>query len=77
MIADNSGIIISFICYISVMLMIGWFFYKKTSNLSDYILGGRGLNSWVTSLSAQASDMSGWLLLGLPGYAYLSGLNAV
>jgi len=77
MIADSSGIIISFICYILVMLMIGWFFYRKTSNLSDYILGGRGLNSWVTSLSAQASDMSGWLLLGLPGYAYLSGLNAV
>lgn len=58
------------------MLLIGWYFYRKTSDLSDYILGGRGLNSWVTSMSAQASDMSGWLLLGLPGYAYLSGLDA-
>ena len=77
MIADSLGIIISFVCYILVMLMIGWYFFRKTSDLSDYILGGRGLNSWVTSLSAQASDMSGWLLLGLPGYAYLSGLNAV
>ncbi len=77
MIADSLGIIISFVCYILVMLMIGWYFFRKTSDLSDYILGGRGLNSWVTSLSAQASDMSGWLLLGLPGYAYLSGLNAL
>lgn len=77
MIADSLGIIISFVCYILVMLMIGWYFFRKTSDLSDYILGGRGLNSWVTSLSAQASDMSGWLLLGLPGFAYLSGLNAV
>ena len=57
-------------------MAIGWFFYRKTRNLTDYILGGRGLNSWVTSMSAQASDMSGWLLLGLPGYAYLAGFEA-
>ena len=56
--------------------MIGWYFYLRTRNLSDYILGGRGLNTWVASLSAQASDMSGWLLLGLPGFAYLSGMEA-
>jgi sodium/proline symporter len=48
------------------MISIGVLYYKKTENLSDYILGGRKLNSWVTALSAQASDMSGWLLLGLP-----------
>lgn len=70
-------ILISFAVYLLVMLLIGWFFYSRTSNLSDYILGGRKLNSWVTALSAQASDMSGWLLLGLPGYAYLSGLESV
>lgn len=59
-----------------MMLGIGLYFYFRTKNLSDYALAGRGLNSWVTSLSAQASDMSGWLLMGLPGYAYLSGLEA-
>lgn len=58
------------------MLFIGWYFYSRTKNISDYILGGRGLNKWVTSMSAQASDMSGWLLLGLPGYAYTAGIEA-
>ncbi len=77
MIDHNPGITISFIIYLIFMLSIGWFFYKRTRNLSDYILGGRNLNSWVTSLSAQASDMSGWLLLGLPGYAYLSGMDSI
>ena len=71
------GIIISFAIYLIGMIYIGWYFYSRTKNLSDYILGGRKLNAWVTSLSAQASDMSGWLLLGLPGYAYLSGLESV
>jgi len=69
-------ILISFLLYLSLMLLIGWYYYKRTKNLSDYILGGRKLNIWVTSLSAQASDMSGWLLLGLPGYAYLAGLES-
>lgn len=73
---NNVNILISFIVYLVAMLAIGWFFYYKTRNLSDYILGGRGLNSWVASMSAQASDMSGWLLLGLPGYAYLAGFEA-
>ena len=72
----NLEILFPFILYLLFMIAIGWFFYSRTKNLSDYILGGRGLNSWVTSLSAQASDMSGWLLLGLPGYAYLAGLEA-
>jgi sodium/proline symporter len=71
------GIIISFAVYLIGMVFIGWYFYSRTKNLSDYILGGRKLNAWVTSLSAQASDMSGWLLLGLPGYAYLSGLESI
>ncbi len=76
---DNSqlGIAISFALYLIGMIFIGWYFYSRTKNLSDYILGGRKLNAWVTSLSAQASDMSGWLLLGLPGYAYLSGVESV
>ena len=58
------------------LLFAGIYFYKRTTSTSEYLLGGRSLNSWVTSLSAQASDMSGWLLLGLPGAAYLSGLEA-
>jgi len=71
------GILISFVLYLIFMFLIGWFFYYRTKNLSDYILGGRGLNRWVTSMSAQASDMSGWLLMGLPGYAYIAGLESL
>lgn len=76
MIGSNYGVYISFALYLVFMLSIGWIFYKKTENLSDYILGSRGLGAWVTSMSAQASDMSGWLLLGLPGYAYVAGLES-
>ncbi|MGL5675977.1 MAG: sodium/proline symporter PutP [Cellulosilyticaceae bacterium] len=68
-------ILITFIAYLGMMLGIGAYFYKKTSNLSDYVLGGRQLGKWVTSMSAQASDMSGWLLMGLPGAAYMVGLS--
>jgi sodium/proline symporter len=67
-------IIISFIGYMLVMLAIGFYFYFKTDDLSDYVLGGRGLNPSVTALSAGASDMSGWLLLGLPGMMYSDGV---
>jgi len=56
------------------MLLIGVLAYYYTNNLSDYILGGRRLGSFVTAMSAGASDMSGWLLMGLPGAVYLSGL---
>ncbi|GJQ62334.1 MAG: sodium:proline symporter [Melioribacteraceae bacterium] len=76
MINLDTGIIVSFFLYLSLMLFIGVYYYRRTKNLSDYILGGRGLGAWVTSLSAQASDMSGWLLLGLPGYVYLAGYEA-
>ncbi len=77
MILENPGILISFLLYLIFMLIIGWYFYNRTNNLSDYILGGRGLNTWVASLSAQASDMSGWLLLGLPGFAYMAGMESI
>lgn len=66
---------ITFGIYLLIMLAIGWYFYNRTKNLSDYVLGGRSLGSWGTSISAQASDMSGWLLLGLPGAAYATGLS--
>jgi len=75
--SDQVGVLIAFFIYLMSMLLIGIIYYRKTENLSDYVLGGRSLNGWVTALSAQASDMSGWLLLGLPGYAYVSGLEAI
>lgn len=64
-------IAIVFCLYLALMVAIGFKFYNKTDNLSDYFLGGRNLGSWLTALSAQASDMSGWLLIGLPGTAYV------
>ena len=60
--------------YLAGMLFIGWYAYRRTSNLPDYMLGGRSLGPAVTALSAGAADMSGWLLMGLPGGIYVSGL---
>jgi sodium/proline symporter len=67
--------LITFVVYIVAMVLIGLVAWHRTQNLSDYILGGRSLGSLVTALSAGASDMSGWLLMGLPGAIYLSGLS--
>ncbi|MGX2955767.1 sodium/proline symporter PutP [Ursidibacter arcticus] len=64
----------TFLIYIIGMILIGFIAYRFTHNLSDYILGGRRLGSFVTGLSAGASDMSGWLLMGLPGAVYAAGL---
>lgn len=60
-----------FFLYLLIMLGIGLFFFLRNKNVSDYVLGGRTLNPWAAALSAQASDMSGWLLMGLPGTAYV------
>ena len=65
------------VVYMGVCLVLGFVAYRRTTNLADFILGGRSLGSWVTALSAQASDMSGWLLMGLPGLAYLAGVNSI
>lgn len=66
---------IAIVLYFAGMLAIGWFAYSKTKNsLDEYMLAGRGLRPSVAALSAGASDMSGWLLMGLPGAIYLSGL---
>ncbi|TKB45182.1 sodium/proline symporter PutP [Thalassotalea mangrovi] len=70
-------LIITFIGYLLTTLLIGYFAYRATNTLSDYILGGRQLGPAVTALSVGASDMSGWLLLGLPGAIYLSGLGEI
>jgi sodium/proline symporter len=71
----NNPTVVMFAIYLIAMLLIGWMGYRATANFSDYILGGRSLGPVVTALSAGASDMSGWLLMGLPGAVYLSGLS--
>ena len=71
----NLPTLVTFAVYLIGMLLIGWMGYRATTNLSDYILGGRSLGSLVTALSAGASDMSGWLLMGLPGAVFMSGLS--
>ncbi|MCQ9121325.1 sodium/proline symporter PutP [Rodentibacter pneumotropicus] len=68
-------IYITFGLYLLVILGIGLYAYRSTQNFDDYILGGRKMGSFVTAMSAGASDMSGWLLMGLPGAIYLSGLS--
>lgn len=70
----ETPVIISFVAYMAVMIGIGIYFYFKTDDLSDFVLGGRSLSPGVTALSAGASDMSGWLLLGLPGMMYSQGI---
>ncbi len=66
----------SVVIYMTGMLLIGWLAYRRTASLSDYMLGGRTLGPAVTALSAGASDMSGWLLMGLPGAMFANGLSA-
>ncbi|WP_394182540.1 sodium/proline symporter PutP [Marinomonas posidonica] len=77
MIENNIAISFTFLAYLVVMLGIGLYAYKRTSSSEDYFLGGRSLGPWPTALSAGASDMSGWLLLGLPGYAYAAGMESI
>jgi len=74
--SDQTLQLISIGVYLAMMLYIGYYAYKRTSNLTDYMLGGRSLGPAVTALSAGAADMSGWLLMGLPGSIYVSGISA-
>lgn len=71
----TAGIISAFIIYLAGMIIIGFRNSKRTSNDGDFFLGARSAGPWVTALSAEASDMSGWLLMGLPGVAYLGGMK--
>lgn len=66
-------ILAAFAIYLSMMLVVGAIYMKRTNSSEDYFLGGRSLGGWVAALSAQASDMSGWLLMGLPGAVYALG----
>ena len=68
-------ILIAMIIYMAVVIIIGVIFAKRANtNSENYFLGGRSLGPWVTALGAEASEMSGWLLMGLPGVAYWCGL---
>jgi sodium/proline symporter len=73
----NIETLTSIIIYLVGMLIIGYMAAKLTSNLSDYVLGGRRLGAGVAALSAGSSDMSGWLMLGLPGAVYASGMGSI
>lgn len=74
----ETGTILALVIYFVAMLAIGLYAYRQSSsNLSEYMLGGRKLGPGVTALSAGASDMSGWLLMGLPGALYLMGISQI
>ena len=79
MLKVNIGELIAFIVYFAAVLVIGFYFYfkDKSCNEADYFLGGRKMGPWVTALSAQASDMSGWLLMGFPGSILAFGFGKV
>ena len=70
----NFCILIAMCVYLLMMLAIGFIFSKNNGDSTDFYLGGRKMGPLVTAMSAEASDMSSWLLMGLPGLAYLSGI---
>lgn len=77
MTTNNIIVLCAFAVYMIIMIIIGVVYSKSTKNNEDYFLGGRNLGGWTAALSAQASDMSGWLLMGLPGSVYLAGTGEV
>ena len=68
------GIIVSIVAYLAGMLVVGFVASRKTNDVGDFYLGGRKLGPFVTAMSAEASDMSSYLLMGVPGLAYFSGI---
>lgn len=74
--SNDFWVLFAMLLYFIVVVIIGFVYAKKSNQSSDnYFLGGRGLGPWVTAFSAEASDMSGWLLMGLPGIAYFTGAS--
>ena len=70
----------AFVIYFVAMLAVGFYFFlksRKQSGEKDYFIGGRSMGPWVTAMSAQASDMSGWLLMGFPGSILAFGMGQV
>lgn len=74
---NNIIVLCAFAAYMVLMIIIGFVYSKGTKNNEDYFLGGRNLGGWTAALSAQASDMSGWLLMGLPGAVYIAGTGEI
>ncbi|MCH9634732.1 MAG: High-affinity proline transporter PutP [Chlamydiae bacterium] len=68
--------ILAFILYTCILLTIVWFTYKKNTSESDFVLGSRSLNFWVTAISAHASDMSAWIFMGYPSLIFLTGVSS-
>jgi sodium/proline symporter len=68
-------ILIAMVVYLLLVIGIGLLYSRRNKKSEDFFLGGRSLGPWVTAMSAEASDMSSWLLMGLPGLAYLTGLG--
>ena len=77
MTTENIIVLSAFAVYLVIMILIGVVYSRRTKNNEDYFLGGRNLGGWTAAMSAQASDMSGWLLMGLPGSVYLAGTGKV
>src|SRR3546814_14736490 len=67
----STPLLVTFSIYLFVVIMIGFVAWKSTKDFDDYILGGPSPGPWVVALAAGASDMSGWLLIGMPGALYL------
>ncbi|MEE3493739.1 MAG: sodium/proline symporter [Butyrivibrio sp.] len=74
MTTSQIGIIISILAYLAMMLLVGFVSSRETNDVKDFYLGGRKLGPFVTAMSAEASDMSSYLLMGVPGLAYFSGI---
>jgi sodium/proline symporter len=75
MLTANLQHLLAMVVYMAAVIGIGIFFAKRANrDAESYFLGGRSLGPWVAAFSAEASDMSGWLLMGLPGLAYWTGL---
>lgn len=73
--SSTAWVLVAFFAYMAMMIVIGAIYSKRNNSAEDFFLGGRQLGGWVAALSAQASDMSGWLLMGLPGAIYLVGVG--
>lgn len=71
----TTWVIVAFVVYLALMIVMGVVYSRKIASTEEYFLGGRNLNGFVAALSAQASDMSGWLLMGLPGAIFVYGMN--
>jgi len=72
----DMGMLVTLVLYFIFMFGMGVFHYKSNEDLEGYMLGGRSVGPWVSAMSAEASDMSGWMLMGLPGAAYLQGVSS-